>query len=135
MQHYSFALSRPGLKPEHYIPLRLRVVDTVTVLSGIPMLIAAISIGILSLGWAQQLGLDIIWKNQWAFVGYLLFVLFVSAWFAYFCCVGLLRLFFRCLGMMTREESQYYPLEASKKRFAPWPECWQKDAKRRTRSE
>ena len=32
MRHYSFTLSRPGLKPDHHVPLRLRIVDTLTLL-------------------------------------------------------------------------------------------------------
>jgi hypothetical protein len=135
MRHYSFALSRPGLKAGCYVPLRLRVVDTVTMLSGVPMLIAAIGISMWSLGWAQQLGLGIIWRKHWALYGYMLLILFASAWILYFWCIGLLRLIFRCLGMMTEEESQYYPLEASKKRFDPWPGCWQREEKEGTRGE
>jgi hypothetical protein len=126
MQHYTFSLSRPGLKPGCYIPLRLRVVDTVTILSSIPMVIMAIGIAILSLAWAEPLGLGVIWRNQWAFLGYAALVLFLSSWTLYFWCVGMLRCLFRFLGMMTREEATCYPLEASKKRIDPWPECWQK---------
>ncbi len=133
MQHYGFTLSRPGLQPGFYVPLRLRVVDTVTVLSGIPMLIAAISIWMLSFAWAEPLGLGIIWRNQWAFLGYAALVLFLSSWILYFWYTGMLRLLFRCLGMMTRGESQYYPLGGSKAELDPWPECWQKDEQGRTK--
>jgi hypothetical protein len=131
MQHHSFTLSRPGLRPGYYVPLRLRIVDTVTVLSGIPMLVAAIGISILSLALAEPLGLGIIWRNQWAFRGYAACALLLSSWILYLWFTGLLRLFFRFLGMMTREESQDYPLKVSKNRFDPWPEYWQKAEKGR----
>jgi hypothetical protein len=121
-QHYSFMFSRPGLKPGHRVPLRLRLVDTLTVLSSIPLVIA---ICIIPFSWVDRLGLDIVWKNQWAFYGYMVLVLLVSSWAIYLPYIGLLRLLFHCLGMVTQEESQHFHLKASKDRIGPWPECWQ----------
>jgi hypothetical protein len=125
-QHHSFMLSRPGLEPGHHVPLRLRIVDTTTVLSSIPILIAVIAICVMSFSWAERLGLDIFWKNLWAAYSYMVVVLLLSSWTIYYLHVGLLRLLFRCLGMMTQEESQRYPLKMSKDHVDPWPECWQK---------
>ena len=94
MRHYSLTLSRPGLKPGYYVPFRLRIVDTATVLSGIPTGLAAIGVGMFSPRWAQQLGLGIVGRNQWACFGCMILVLFVTAWILYFWSIGLLRLLF-----------------------------------------
>ncbi len=127
MRHYNFTLSRPGLKPGHHVPLRLRIVDTLTVLGGVPMLIAAIGVSMVSLTWADKLGLGVIWKNPFAFYGYVTIVIFVAIGTLYFRYIVLLRAFFRCLGMLTRQEAIDYPLEAFKRRrLSPWPESWQK---------
>jgi hypothetical protein len=134
MRHQSFTLSRPGLKPGYYVPVRLRVVDGVTLLSGIPMLIAIFAITFLSIDWVKALWPGIILGNPLVFFGYLVFIFLLSSWIVYYYFIGFLRILFLCLGMMTRAESQYFPLEASKRKVDSWPECWQKNAPGRTNS-
>ena len=129
MRHYSFMLSRPGVKPGHYVPFRLRIVDTVTFFSGIQALLMAIIVSTFCTRLAQQAGLMNFGRNPWAYIGCFILVLYIATWIFYLRGIGILRVLFLCLGMMTREEAQYYPLEVSKKRFDPWPECWQKASK------
>ena len=126
MRHYSFTLSRPGLKPGHYVPLRLRIVDTLTGLSGVPMVIVMFGVVFLSLGLADKIGLGAIWRSLFAFYAYVIVVTFVVGWTLWFASTFWLRVIFRSLGMLTRDEAVHYPLEVSKKDIAPWPESWQK---------
>jgi hypothetical protein len=123
---YSFTLSRSGLKPGYYIPARLRIVDTLTLFSGVPMFIAVIAIAMASMRWADQIGLDVIWRNSIAFYAYLGAVLLGASWTVWLTATAVLRFVFRITGMMTKAEAHCYPLRADKKCVEPWPEPWQK---------
>ena len=79
-RHHSFTLSRSGLKPGYYVPARLRIVDTLTVLSGVPLVIAVIAFAMTSLRWADQVGLGVIWRNPIAFYVYLGAVMLATGW-------------------------------------------------------
>ena len=125
-QHHSFLLSRAGLKAGYYVPLRLRIVDTLTVLSGLPIYIAAIVFVMSSFRWIDQFGLGVIWRNPLAFLAYIIVVMFIAAWTVYLTSIAILRFMFRMIGMMTATEAKYYPLRADKKCFDPWPDAWQK---------
>lgn len=125
MRHHSFTLSRPGLKPGYDVPRRLRVVDTVTTLSGIPLFALTVAAVFLSVRVADHVGLGAVGKNPWAFFGYVLAVFYVASWGFCLSLVRVFRLLFRYLALMTEEESRYYPLRASKGRFDAWPDCWQ----------
>jgi hypothetical protein len=125
-RHHSFTLSRSGLKPGCYVPARLRIVDTLTVLSGVPMVIAVIALAMTSLRWADRIGLGVIWRNPIAFCAYFGAVLLATGWTVSLTAIATLRFVFRITGMMTKAEAQFYPLRADKKRVDPWPEAWQK---------
>lgn len=125
-QHKSFTLSRVGLKPGHYVPLRLRLVDTLYIASWVPMVIAIIGLAMGSFGWADQLGLGIIWRNHFAFCAYMIAVLFIVSRVVSWTGVAVLRFAFRLAGMMTEEEARSFPLRADKRCVDPWPESWQK---------
>jgi len=125
-RHQSFTLSRPGLKSGHYVPMRLRVADTVAVFSGVPMVIAIIALAMISFRWADRFGLGVIWRNTFAFYAYVIIVLVIARWAVCFSAVGVLRFLFRLTGMMTEEEAKSFPLSARKGRVDPWPESWQR---------
>jgi hypothetical protein len=125
-RHKSFTLSRDGLKPEHYVPLRLRVVDTLYIASGVPMVIAIVGLVMVSFRWADQLGLGMIWRNQTAFYAYVIGVFVIASWVVCWAAVGALRFVFLLTGMMTKEEARSFPLRAGKKCVDPWPESWQR---------
>jgi len=48
MRRHSFTLSRPGLKPDRHVPLRLRMVDILTVLSTLPFMIAVVGVSMMA---------------------------------------------------------------------------------------
>ena len=125
-RHHSFSLSRSGLKPGYYVPVRLRIVDTLTVLSGIPTVVAILTIAMVSLWWADRLGLGVIWRSPIAFCVYLGVVLFVGGWSVWLTAIAVLRFVFRITGMMTEAEARHYPLRADKHHVDPWPEAWQR---------
>lgn len=125
-RHQSFTLSRSGLKADHYVPTRLRIVDTLTALSGVPMVIAVLTLAMASLRLADRFGLGVIWRNQFAFYAYVIVVLFIAGWTVSLITIYLLRCVFRITGMMTEPEAQSYPLRADKKCIDPWPESWQR---------
>jgi len=125
-RRHSFTLSRSGLKTGYYVPARLRIVDTLTVLSGVPMVIAVIAFAMASLRWAGQIGLGVIWRNPIAFYVYLGAVLLATGWTVSLTTIAVLRLVFRLTGMMTKTEARCYPLRAGKRGVDPWPEAWQK---------
>lgn len=125
-RHHSFTLSRSGLKAGYYVPTRLRIVYTLTVLSGVPMVIAVIAFAMASLRFADQIGLGVIWRNPIAFYMYCGAVLLATGWTVSLTATAILRVFFRITGMMTRAEAQHYPLRADKNYIDPWPEAWQK---------
>jgi hypothetical protein len=132
-RHQSFTLSRSGLKPGYYVPVRLRVVDTLTIFSGVPMVITIIALVMISFRWADRLGLGVIWRNPFAFCAYAIAVLFMAGRAVSWTAVGVLRITFCLTGMMPREESKSFPLRADKKRVDPWPESWQKPCNPQTR--
>lgn len=134
-RHQSFTLSRSGLKPGYYVPVRLRVVDTLTIFSGLPMVITIVALAMVSFRWADQLGLGVIWRNAFAFYAYVIAVLLIVSWAVYWTAVGVLRFAFRLAGMMTREEAKSFPLRADKKRVDPWPESWQKPCNPKARTD
>lgn len=125
-RHQSFTLSRAGLKTGYFVPLRLRIVDTLTVVSGVPMVIAVVAIVMASFRWIDQIGLGVIWKNQFAFYAYVVVVMLITSWTVSLTSIGVLRFTFRIIGMMTKTEAKSYPLRADKKCFDPWPDAWQK---------
>jgi hypothetical protein len=125
-RHHSFTLSRSGLKTGYYVPARLRIVDTLTVLSGVPMVIVIIAFAMASLRWADQIGLGVIWRNRVAFYVYLGAVLLATGWTVSLTGIAVLRFVFRITGMMTKAEAQCYPLRADTKCVDLWPEAWQK---------
>lgn len=120
----SFTLARPELKAGFYVPVRLRVVDTLTIVSGVPAVVLMIAVCMVSLRWADRLGLGVIWRNEFAFYAYVMVVVLVAGWTAGSAAVAVLRVLFRLAGMMTRDESRSFPLRADKKRVDPWPESW-----------
>ena len=123
-RHQSFALSRPGLKPGHYVPLRLRIVDTLTIVSWLPMVISILAFAILALRVAGDFG--VIVKNPIAVCICLLAALFVAGWAIPLNAMRTLRFLFRVLGMMTAEEEESFPLDTENGDLAPWPDSWQK---------
>ena len=124
-RYYRLTLSRPGLKEGYNIPLRLRVVDTITILSGIPIIFATLGIGMVSLNWATPFGLGPIWENVFAFIAYIFVVISFLSWIMWWIMIALLRFVFVVSGLMTKAESQSYPLKCDKRSVAPWPDSWQ----------
>lgn len=125
MRHMSFTLSRPGLKPGHYVPLRLRMVDTLTILSGVPAAVTIVVSALVALRWADQIGFAVIWRNRLAFYAYSIVVAGIAGWTVSLGMLGVLKFAFCLAGMMTREEAKWFPLQAGKGRVDPWPESWQ----------
>lgn len=125
-RQYSFTLARSGLKPGYYVPVRLRIVDTVTILSGVPIFVAAIALAMASARWAGQIGLGVVWREPAVFFVCLCVMLLAAIWILWLTAVAALRLVFRITGMMTKAEARYYPLRADKRCVDPWPEAWQK---------
>ena len=125
-RHQSFTLSRPGLKSGHYVPLRLRVVDTLAVFSGVPMVIAIVALGMISFRWVDRLGLGLIWQNEFAFCAYWIVVLTLARFAVCYTGIHMLKVSFRVSGMMTRLEAESFPLNAGKGGTDAWPETWQK---------
>ncbi|MEO1529763.1 MAG: hypothetical protein AAFX06_30465 [Planctomycetota bacterium] len=121
----SFTLARPGLKPEHYIPFRLRAADTFTAFAQAPMLIVAVG----SVGWAQQRLLDVGFDTntmpslgRW--IGIALYIAVATVALVKGVTL-LLRFTFQFCGILTSEEARSYPLPVTGV-LAHWPETWQK---------
>ena len=125
-QHMSFTVTRSGLKSGFYVPARLRLVDTLTIVSWVPVIIMIIAIGIASLGWVDRFGLGIVRQNRFAFCAYVIVVMFVAGRVVPWTATRILRIAFRISGLMTEEEAQSFPLRADKQRVDPWPETWQR---------
>jgi hypothetical protein len=122
---YSFTLDRAGVPAGFRVKPRLRWVDTITIV----VQVAAVGVGgfflwVKCLGWARDLGLGRIVPNETVGVLCLVALLLACLYATSFATTTALRLFFLITGMLTPEEARHYPLEASKKRVAPWPECW-----------
>ncbi|MBN1393971.1 MAG: hypothetical protein JW959_02985 [Pirellulales bacterium] len=100
-----------------------------TFLSGIPIFLGAAGVCFLAFPLAEYYGLVITFNNAWCFFGFIFIVFFLAVWGLYFLAIRLFMLFFMATGMMTREESEFYPLGALKHQTAPWPDCWQKAEK------
>jgi hypothetical protein len=90
------------------------------------MIIALMAIMMTSFRWADQLGFGVIWRNPLAFYAFVIVVLLIAGWTVSLTGIAVLRCAFRVTGMLNRDEAQYYPLRADKKRVDPWPETWQK---------
>ena len=106
--HHSFTLPRPGLKAGYYVPLRLCIVDTLSVLSAVPLVVALVALLVNSLSWADRLGLGVIWRNPFAFYAYAIGTALIVGWGGSYTAVALLRFVFRVAGMMTREEARSF---------------------------
>ena len=121
-RHKSFTLSRDGLKPGCYVPLRLRIVDTLSAASMIPISVAIMGIMMVSFRWADQV-------SQFGFIAFITYqfvVLIVGSLLAFWAGDHVLRIAFRFTGMMTKEEAHDFPLGAGHRRIDPWPNSWQR---------
>ena len=121
----SFTLARPGLKPEHYVPFRLRAVDTFSTIAPAPMLIISFASISYVRSWIFALQLDFMSVPtilRWA--GGVLYVLIVSI-LLWRLLMMLLRGVFRATDVLSDEESRFFPLAATWEP-TPWPDCWQK---------
>ena len=123
----SFTLSREGLKPDHYIPVRLRFVDSFGIASGLPLF------ALVFLVWShlvQQLKpmipAAVLRNGAIAFFTVLAPLFFFCLFFIGRFWESLLRVFFKTIGFLNKEEAMYFPLAADKRRCDPWPESWQR---------
>ena len=123
--YYRFTLSRPGLKAGYEVPVRLRFVDTATIFSGVPVVTGSIAFSMISLSRANQLGLGVIWQNVFALYVYSAIVLLSVTWITWLLLIAILRFVFQITGMLTKEESHFYPLRTDKRSIDPWPDSWQ----------
>lgn len=125
MRHYSFSISRPGLKPGYTIPSRFRLVDALTLLSAFPQIavMGLIIVEYLKAAWDGRLGP--IFQNAYVYLACMLAVVCTTIWTVSRIFTVILRFLFRVLGLLSQEESRLYPLEISKHYVAPWPESWQ----------
>jgi len=89
------------------------------------MAIAMLALAMFSLSLADDIGLGVIWRNRVAFYAYVVASLMISGWAVSFAAVRALKLLFRIVGMMTKEEARSFPLRAVKRDVDPWPESWQ----------
>ena len=123
----SFTLSREGLKPGQYIPLRLRFVDTFSIASGVPLL------ALVFYAWIQ---LAKLLKPLWPAVvlqndAIAFFAILLPLFFLCIVSIGRfwefsLRVLFTMIGLLSVEEAKHFPLAADKRRCDPWPESWQR---------
>ena len=107
------------------MPLRLRIVDTIAIFSGLPAIVAVGAIVVASFRLANQLGMRPMLQNQFAFLAFGISIVVASVWIVSWLSIRFLRLVFRSTGLMTHAEARFFPLRADKDRIDPWPDEWQ----------
>lgn len=122
----SFTLNRVGLKEAHYIPLRLRFVDSLSIVSGVPLLVLIFAAVFQSFQLANLAGLGNQLQNVVAFFAYLIAAIWFWAWILSKAWIAALRLLLQLTGLLKSEEARSFPLRADKHCVDPWPDSWQK---------
>jgi len=123
----SFTLSREGLKPDHYIPVRLRFVDSFGIASGLPLF------ALVFYTWIQLAKLlkplipaAVLQNDAIAFFAFLLPLFFLCIFSIGRFWEFSLRALFTMIGLLSVEEAKHFPLAADKHRCDPWPANWQR---------
>ena len=131
----SFTLSRGGLKPDHYIPVRLRFADTLSIASGIPLIILIMVCWFKVVPFLVSVVPVALAQNH--FLCYLLVM--VPSFLLCYLAIGRfwtwsLRFVFRIIGLLSTEEAVHVPLVTDKRRCDPWPAAWQRAVERESES-
>lgn len=123
----SFTLARTGLKEDHYIPFRLRLVDTFAIVSGVPLLALIFTAVFQSFRLAEFVGLGNQLQNPIAFCGYLVGAIWLWAVILSHYWYAMMRGMFQLMGLLNRDEARSFPLRADKHCVDPWPDSWQRE--------
>ncbi|MFO0943250.1 MAG: hypothetical protein U0930_21150 [Pirellulales bacterium] len=124
--YMTFTMLRPGLKQDHYIPLRLRIVDSASIAIHLPVLILGIGVPFL---WVRLIPPQLFGNNRLSqVVWFVLWAATLAVWTRALHVVfpKLAKYFFVLFGMLAKEEASSFPLRADQEHVDAWPESWQK---------